>query len=456
MWKHAKVIPIHKAGEESQPGNFRPISILSVISKLAEKVVSIQLMTYLTDNHILSPSQYAYRPHHSTEGATVDLVSRISANSDEGLVTCLSSCDLSKAFDCVDRGALFAKLQWYGISTHWFTDFFTDRTQAIASGGSLPVPFGVVQGSIIGPIMYSLFTNDLACHLSCHASLVSYADDSQILHSAEPTPIGLAELRHRVETDLATVSAWFCSHGLKVNPTKTELIVFGTAASIRRTAGFSINFDGAQLAPAQCVKILGVLLDQELTMRQQTSRVVQRCYGSLITISKLRDTLPKATLVHLVRALVFPHVTYCLPAWAPPTKQERFRMEKVVNQAARVVTRKRKFDHITKTRQGLGWLSFHETIDYRDCILIYSLLHQENAPANLKALISTRAEMSQRTTRATDAGLLHVPRARLQRTCMAVPVRSLNAWNVLDAETRSCRSSHAFKKCLKKTIVSKR
>ena len=131
-------------------------------------------------------------------------------------------------------------------------------------------------------------------------------------------------------------------------------------------------------------------------------------------------------------------------------------MEKVVNQAARVVARKRKFDHISRTRQGLGWLSFHETIDYRDCILMHSLLHQEKAPANLKALISTRAEKSQRSTRATDAGLLHVPRARLERTRMAVPVRTLNAWNVLDVETRSCGSSHAFKKCLKKKIVSKR
>ena len=266
QWKHAKVIPIHKAGEMSQPCNFRPISILSVVSKLAEKLVSTQLITYLTDNHILSPSQYAYRPRHSTEGATVDLVCRVTANSDEGRVTCLSSCDLSKAFDCVDRGALLTKLQWYGISTHWFCDFFSHRTQAIDGGGSLSVPFGVVQGSAIGPIMFNVFTNDLSCHLSSHAALVSYADDSQILHTAPPTPTGLTELRLRVETDLAALSVWFCSNGLKVNPAKTELIVFGTAAAIKKTAGFSISFDGVQLEPVQCVKILGVLLDKQLTV----------------------------------------------------------------------------------------------------------------------------------------------------------------------------------------------
>ena len=150
-------------------------------------------------------------------------------------------------------------------------------------------------------------------------------------------------------------------------------------------------------------------------MRQQTGRVAQRCYGSLITIRKIRDTLPRTTVNHLIRALVFPHLTYCLPAWAPPTKQDRQRLEKVVNHAARIVTRKRKFEHISKARQGLGWLSFDDMINYRDSIFVRSLLYQEHAPEHLKALAAYRAEISQRHTRTTAAGLLHVPRVRLEK-----------------------------------------
>ena len=225
------------------------------------------------------------------------------------------------------------------------------------------------------------------------------------------------------------------------------------APSSKKTAGFSISFDGAKLASAGCVKVLGVFLDRELTMQQQTSRVAQRCYSSLITISRIRGTLSSKTIVHLVRALVFPHPH--VSAWAPPTKQERLRKEKVVNHAARVVTRKWNFDHISEARQGLGWLSFHETIDYRDCIFMHSLLHQENAPAHLKPWVSYRAEISKRSTRATAAGLLHVLRARLERTRMAVPVRSLNDWNALDAETRACKSVQAFKKRVRKSILSR-
>ena len=130
-------------------------------------------------------------------------------------------------------------------------------------------------------------------------------------------------------------------------------------------------------------------------------------------------------------------------------------MEKVVNYATRIVTRKRKFDRISKTRQELGWLTFENMIDYRDCVLVHSLLYQENAPFHLKALATYRADISERSTRATAAGLLHVPRARLERTRLAAPIRSLNTWNALDEKTRVCRSDFTFKKNVKKSMLTK-
>ena len=188
---------------------------------------------------------------------------------------------------------------------------------------------------------------------SRHASVISYADDSQIIHSARPTPSDLAELRLTVEADLTELSSWFTSNGLKVNPSKTELMLFGTAPSLKKAADFSISFDGVNLKPGQNIKILGVVLDPELSMKQQVSNVTKRCYGSLLTINKLRDTLPRRTLVHLIQSLVFTHITYCLPAWAPPTQQQRHRIDKVINLATRIVTKKRRHSrphHRRKTR----------------------------------------------------------------------------------------------------------
>ena len=222
----------------------------------------------------MSPTQYAYRAYHSTESAAVELVSTIASHREEGRVTCLTSCDLSKAFDSVDINELFKKLGWYGISTHWLLDYFAGRTQSVEGSTTTEVTYGVVQGSILRPIMFNIFTNDLSCHLSRHASVISYADDSQIIHSSRPTPSDQAELRlTAVEADLTELSAWFTSNGLKVNPSKTELMLFGTAPSLKKAADFSIRFDGVNLKQGQNIKILGVVLDPELSMKQQVSNV---------------------------------------------------------------------------------------------------------------------------------------------------------------------------------------
>ena len=453
LWKHAKVVPIFKSGDRSQPASFRPISVLSVPAKITEKVISIQLTEYLSINRLMSPTQYAYRPNRSTESAVVDLVSTIATHRDAGRVACLTSCDLSKAFDCVDRNLLFIRLGWYGISSHWFLDYFSNRTQSVGSGATTDVNHGVIQGSILGPIMFNIFTNDLSCHLPSRASVISYADDSQLIHAAPPTSADLTGLRLAVEADLAALSAWFRSSGLKVNPAKTELILFGTASSLKKTSDFKVSFDGAELKPAPKIKILGVVLDPELNMHQQVGNVTGRCYGSLITISKLRDTLPQNTLTHLIQALVFPHITYCLPAWAPPTQQQRHRIDKVINFATRIVTKKRRHEHITASRRALGWMPFNALIEYRDCVLMHSIIHQHDGPERLKALVSYRADVSERVTRSTSAGLLETSRCRLESTKMTVPVRSVRKWNELNCDVRGNSRVRSFKKSVKGSLT---
>ena len=300
--------------------------------------------------------------------------------------------------------------------------------------------------------MYNLLTNDLPCHLSNQASIVSYADDSQIIHSARPTPSDLAQLRLTVEADLSNLSAWFTSNGLKANPSKTELILFGTAPSLKKVSDFSITFDGLNLQPAQHIKILGVVLDSELSMRPQVSNVTKRCYNSLLTINKLRDTLPRKTLVHLIQSLAFTHITYCLPAWAPPTQQQRHRVDKAINFTTRIVTRKRRHEHISAARRELGWMQFDAVIDYRDSVLMHSIVHRDQGPQRLKAFVSHRADISQRATRASSAGLLETRRCRLEATKMSVPDRAVRAWNRLPASVRGSTTC-SFKKHVKRALL---
>ena len=345
IWKLGTVVPLSKEGSVTEPSNYRPISVLSVVGKLTEKVVCSQLLDYVTSHHIIADSQYAYRPSHSTEHAVIDIVCHICNNMDAGKVTAVSSTDLSKAFDCVDHVALLTKLQSYGIDPHWFSDYFTDRRQIVKGGNaqSLEIAYGVVQGSIVGPLMFILFVNDIQCYVSSACKLVSYVDDMQFMHESEPSPHGLAQLRTRVEADLTVMSTWFRHNGLKINPSKTEFIIVGTPVNTRKAAELTVSFENSQLSPSESVKILGIPIDSTLSNRLEITRVTQRCFDLLIAI----HVLPHSTLKLLIESLIFPHIRYCLPVWAPTTVTQRQRVDRAINFAVRIVAGLRRRDHVT-------------------------------------------------------------------------------------------------------------
>ena len=148
-----------KKGDRSDPGNYRPISILSVVSKLCEKLINWQLSSYLEKNHVRAQSQHGFRSGHSTETAMLDTVSYLISNRDAGRVTTMLTADTSRAFDSVEHRRLLEKLTWYGVDDHWFRNWLTDRTQRIQGSGAPPLPIthGVVQGSNLGPNCFNLY-----------------------------------------------------------------------------------------------------------------------------------------------------------------------------------------------------------------------------------------------------------------------------------------------------------
>ena len=430
-WKAACVVPVYKKGDRCDPGNVRPLSINSVPGKLCEKCVCNQLSPYLDQNNVLCDNQHGFRLGHSTETALIDWLCSISTSMENGLITTLLAADTSRAFDSVEHEQLIDKLGWYGVDRLWFDDWLCNRTQRIqgSSAGALPVTHGVVQGSILGPRLFLLFTNDLASHLPFGKQIV-YADDVQFIDS--DTVENLVALKERVENTLELALKWYTQNRLKINPNKTELLVIKPRKK-KCDSHISIRFGDSEIKPTPCVKILGVFIDSALTWEKQVSQVTRRCYSVLVGLSRLRHKLSCDTKKLLVEALVFPHIIYCCTVWGGCSATQKHRIQKTINFAARVVTGLARRDHVTPALEALGWVRFEGMLEKRDEALIRRLLSPDVPPA-LAQLVQRRSEVTQRSTRGAHSDQLELPKIKTERARRSFPFRAVSAWNCRGGE----------------------
>ena len=426
-------MPLYKNGDAKEPSDYRPISVLPVVSKLCERIICTQLMSYLSEHHLLCPQQYGFRPGLSTEAALLDAVTYTVSNIDRGLVTSLVTADTSKAFDSVEYDRLLDKLGWYGIDYRWFAAWLRDRTQAVTGATEdLDVTHGVIQGSILGLILFIIFTSDLPQHLP-NCKLVWYADDCQFLDAEIPGEI--QTLKDRVEITLATVLAWFTQNRLKINPSKTEMLIMKSRRHTGNT-DFSVFFGDDEISPSDSVKILGITVDSHLSWDSHVGVLVRRCNIILIGLARLRHKLPKCSGQLLVQALLFPHIRYCLTIWGNCSASLKARVQKVINFGARIVSGLRRRDHVTPVLRELGWSTVNEMLRERDIAAMHRLLSPSCEARALTQQLLRRSEVSVRQTRAVMNGQLQLPRVRTEFARRGFMYRAISACNAMPRNTR--------------------
>ena len=431
-WKLAIITPLHKSGCRSDPNNYRPISILPTVAKLAERVVCNQLIKYLSDNFVLCEQQHGFRPGHSTETAMLDSVMYLSESIDKGQIATLTTIDTSKAFDSVEHGRLLEKLGWYGVDQHWFQNWLCDRRQRVRDGSDvLPLTHGVIQGSILGPVLFLLFTNDFSSHAT-GCKIVMYADDVQFIHTAHPS--ALHELKHRIEKSLSIADSWFSQNSLKINPTKTDFMFVHTRQ--RRSVGsFSVDFGTSSIQASQSVKVLGVTMDKNLSWEPQVSSVIKRCYACICGLSKFSQKLSKNVKKKLIEALVFPHLQYCLTVWGSCNIAQRYRIQKIINHCARIVTGARRYDHVSPLLAELEWSKFDELLHQRDLAMLNKIMLSPYSSTSLKKCFRYRRSVSCRITRGAVGRSLELPRVHTETARRSFAFRAVSVWN----RTRTAR-----------------
>ena len=360
-WKHALITPIPKAKSFSKPADTRPISILPAIMKIVERVVQKQLTCYLESNHLLASTQHGYRKKHSTESALNVITDRVLQAMDEGEITILVLADLTKCFDVVPHQKLLSKLRLHGVDTDWFADYLTGHKQQVqlrgADGSNITSrpqenKIGVFQGGSLSCALFMLFANDLGLCMPEGVTIVQFADDVQISISGKKQD--LVHLISLTEKALDSMFQWFCHNGMKVNASKTQMLVLGSPGMIKNLPPITINFSGATISDARIVKNLGVYIDRHLNFQAHIDDMVKKCTGILIALSHAKHVVPAGTMKTIVQALVLSTVRYCMSVYGSCGTTQIERVQKVIIFCARVVSGRRRSDHVSDVIEQLG------------------------------------------------------------------------------------------------------
>ena len=313
--------------------SYRPITNVSYVSKLIETAIYDQLCDHVTVNGLLPITQSAYRRHHSTESALTGMYSDIITNMDNHLHTIVISLDLSSAFDSIDHGLLLEELFSIGIRDHalrTIESYLTERTVAVAINDTLseplPLRFGVPQGSVLGPLLFTLYTRRLSILLKdLGLEHHIYADDTQLYCSFNDDQVEAT--KERLITALQSIKGWMTGMKLKLNFSKTNAIIFSPKHkrdSMKARFG-NILLDGVTIKPTTEVKILGVIFDSALSFGPQIDSVVRSCNFALHNLQVARDYLPSDLLIASVTQDVLSAVSR--PLLCPPWRRSSYRLQ---------------------------------------------------------------------------------------------------------------------------------
>ena len=453
-WKIAEVVPIPKDGDHEQANNNRPISLLPVLSKICERVAHNQFNFYLTSKERLSKNQSGNKKWHSTETTVIKSTDAILSGFDKSELTAMVLLDMSKAFDSISHEILLLKLKDVGASNtclQWFRSYLSDRLQVVRINStlseSLPLSSGVPQGSILGPLLFSIYVNDLpAVPQKCISH--SYVDDTklQVSFKLQNKDIAVAEMNE----DLFKVCNWCFRNYLLLNPDKSKLMVFGTRKMLPKLQDITLSLLGKDLSPSETAKDLGVLLDPHLSYNNHIIKTVSSCMSSLGQINRVKHAFDRKTLLIVINALVFSKLFYCSNVWANCSKLNIDKLQSVQNFACRIVSGIRKYDHVTPELKRLKWLPVSSQLYYRNTILAFKCMNCR-APEYLSTIFTKRSDVSSYTTRSSQ--FLNIPLFKTASGQRTFYYRTVSIWNSLESNLKLCSNEIIFKKRLRNKLL---
>ena len=453
--KIAAIKALHKKEDKNDFSNYRPISILPTMSKVFERSATQQLAKYLENNNIISPSQHAYRKGHSTVTCLFEVVNQLYKLIDEKKVAAVISLDLSKAFDSINHNLMLNKLSKMGLSESsllWIQSYLSDRQQFIRfkdyTSTIQPVKAGVPQGSIIGPLLFICYINDLYPTFGADSPVYSYADDTQIIVTAK----NISSLIKKIEETIATAQKWYSDNSMKNNIGKSEILIT-TNKGPNHHIKIKIVEEGKRkyLKPKPFIKVLGVFLDENLNWNKHLKQVKKIATNSIRNLHRVNHLLPIKSRIYLYLTLVVPYFDYADIIYGGCSMKNSKYIQTSQNFAIRSITGTKKSESPKESFRKLKFLNLEKRRLVHEAVFAHkSLLSVNPERINLEYL----QQLSTGQTRNTTHGTLNLPNHRCARYQKSPLFRTIKAWNSSPKDI-PVHSLKSFKKHFQRNLIDK-
>ena len=459
MWKLAHVKPIPKTQSPVAASDFRPISILPAVSKALEHIVHFQISSYVKASNLLDPFQSGFRSNHSTCTSLLKVTGDISEAMDNRLVTLLVLLDFSKAFQTVDHDILLAKLRHiFMFSTHslsWLKSYLSDRQQCVTTANEMsrwkPINSGVPQGSVLGPLLFTMYTTDLPQNL-LYLKYHMYADDLQCYISSPPANI--ESTINLANKDLSNIVKWSLHNGLAINPAKSQCILIGSQPNLLRLNTPTmplVTLNGISLPYSTSVKNLGISINNHLTWDNHINVICKRAYSALHPLQRLKDLIPPTVKTRLVQTLVLSHLEYCDVLYDGCSGALSNKLQRIQNACVRYIFSLKRYDHLSQYYSKLNWSKLANRRKIHKLLLLYKI-RANGEPSYLSNQFQSLSNSHALFTRASSTNILAIPPHKTDFYAKSFTVSAIQAWNALPVDVRLSRSLGILKRKLKELL----